>query len=318
MTRAPRIASRRPVGELISDNVVNTLVLVLPRRRRDDPGRLRHRDGLGQLPPSSRRHGHPDGAAHAGGPAGVRDRHPAGGPVLHHRVPLAARGHASPRPASTRGTPRRRWSCRSRRWCSRSRRTSPGSCARTLLEVLDSDYVELARLKGIPESVVMRKHALLNAIVPGIQVIALQLAWLAGGVVVVEIALQLPRHRLPARRLGPQPRRADGAGAQHDHRRRLRRGEPGRRPPLDPAHPPRADGDQLMSGPRPPAAHVRRRACRQKRLVVGLVITVARGAVRGPRPPAGAARRERGRRARRSAPRRSSAPTTSARTSCPG
>lgn len=62
----------------------------------------------------------------------------------------------------------------------------------TLLEVLDSDYVELARLKGIPESVVMRKHALLNAIVPGVQVIALQLAWLAGGVVLVETLFSYP------------------------------------------------------------------------------------------------------------------------------
>jgi peptide/nickel transport system permease protein len=62
----------------------------------------------------------------------------------------------------------------------------------TLLEVLDSDYVELARLKGIPERVVMRKHALLNAMVPGIQVIALQLAWLAGGVVVVEAVFNYP------------------------------------------------------------------------------------------------------------------------------
>ena len=61
-----------------------------------------------------------------------------------------------------------------------------------LLEVLDSDYVELARLKGIPEKVVMRKHALLNAIVPGIQVIALQLAWLAGGVVIVEYLFSYP------------------------------------------------------------------------------------------------------------------------------
>ncbi|MCW2850180.1 MAG: transporter permease [Marmoricola sp.] len=62
----------------------------------------------------------------------------------------------------------------------------------TLLEVLDSDYVELARLKGIPERVVMRKHALLNAVVPGIQVIALQLAWLAGGVVFVETVFNYP------------------------------------------------------------------------------------------------------------------------------
>ncbi len=62
----------------------------------------------------------------------------------------------------------------------------------TLLEVLDSDYVELARLKGIPEKVVLRKHALLNAVVPGIQVIALQLAWLAGGVVLVETLFNYP------------------------------------------------------------------------------------------------------------------------------
>ncbi len=62
----------------------------------------------------------------------------------------------------------------------------------SLLEVLDSDYVELARLKGIPERVVMRKHALLNAIVPGIQVIALQLAWLAGGIVIVEYLFSYP------------------------------------------------------------------------------------------------------------------------------
>jgi peptide/nickel transport system permease protein len=62
----------------------------------------------------------------------------------------------------------------------------------SLLEVLDSDYVELARLKGIPEPVVMRRHALLNAIVPGIQVIALQLAWLAGGVVLVETLFSYP------------------------------------------------------------------------------------------------------------------------------
>jgi peptide/nickel transport system permease protein len=61
-----------------------------------------------------------------------------------------------------------------------------------LLEVLDSDYVELARLNGIPERVVMRKHALLNAIVPGIQVIALQLAWLAGGIVLVEKVFNYP------------------------------------------------------------------------------------------------------------------------------
>jgi peptide/nickel transport system permease protein len=44
----------------------------------------------------------------------------------------------------------------------------------------------MARLKGLPEREVVVRHALPNAIVPTIQVIALQLAYLAGGVVVVE------------------------------------------------------------------------------------------------------------------------------------
>jgi peptide/nickel transport system permease protein len=61
-----------------------------------------------------------------------------------------------------------------------------------LLEVLDSDYVELARLKGVPEGVVLRRHALRNTLVPGIQVIALQLAWLAGGIVLVEYLFSYP------------------------------------------------------------------------------------------------------------------------------
>jgi peptide/nickel transport system permease protein len=61
-----------------------------------------------------------------------------------------------------------------------------------LLEVLDSDYVELARLKGVPERVVLRRHALRNAVVPGIQVVALQLAWLASGIVLVEYLFSYP------------------------------------------------------------------------------------------------------------------------------
>jgi peptide/nickel transport system permease protein len=56
----------------------------------------------------------------------------------------------------------------------------------SMIEVLESDYVEMARLKGLPERDVVVRHALPNAIVPTIQVIALQLAYLAGGVVVVE------------------------------------------------------------------------------------------------------------------------------------
>jgi len=62
----------------------------------------------------------------------------------------------------------------------------------TMNEVLDSGYVEMARLKGIPERLVLTRHALPHAVGPVAQVVALQLAWLAGGVVVVEFLFRYP------------------------------------------------------------------------------------------------------------------------------
>src|SRR6266568_3661116 len=56
----------------------------------------------------------------------------------------------------------------------------------SMVEVLESDYVEMARLKGLPERTVLVRHALPNALGPVFQVIALNLAYLAGGIVVVE------------------------------------------------------------------------------------------------------------------------------------
>jgi peptide/nickel transport system permease protein len=62
----------------------------------------------------------------------------------------------------------------------------------SMVEVLESDYVTMARLKGIPERTVMFRHAVPNAIVPAIQVSALQLAWMAGGIVLVEFVFSFP------------------------------------------------------------------------------------------------------------------------------
>ncbi|WP_031468095.1 ABC transporter permease [Sciscionella sediminilitoris] len=62
----------------------------------------------------------------------------------------------------------------------------------TMIEVLASGSVEMARLKGIPERIVLFRHALPQAIGPVAQVIAIQLAWLAGGVVVVEFLFRYP------------------------------------------------------------------------------------------------------------------------------
>jgi peptide/nickel transport system permease protein len=56
----------------------------------------------------------------------------------------------------------------------------------SMVEVLHSDYVTMARLKGLSNRTVIWRHAVPNAIVPAIQVSALQLAYMAGGVVVVE------------------------------------------------------------------------------------------------------------------------------------
>ncbi|HQF51762.1 MAG TPA: ABC transporter permease [Thermoleophilia bacterium] len=60
------------------------------------------------------------------------------------------------------------------------------------VEVLESEYVMMARLKGISESRVLWHHALPNAIVPTIQVIAINIAWLAGGIVTVEYLFGFP------------------------------------------------------------------------------------------------------------------------------
>jgi peptide/nickel transport system permease protein len=56
----------------------------------------------------------------------------------------------------------------------------------SMVEVLHSDYVTMARLKGLSNRTVIWRHAVPNAIVPAIQVSALQLAYMAGGVVIVE------------------------------------------------------------------------------------------------------------------------------------
>jgi peptide/nickel transport system permease protein len=61
-----------------------------------------------------------------------------------------------------------------------------------LIEVLDSDYVRMAELKGLSRRRVLLRHALPNALVPTLNVTALNLAYLIGGVVVVEKVFSYP------------------------------------------------------------------------------------------------------------------------------
>ena len=61
-----------------------------------------------------------------------------------------------------------------------------------LIEVLDSEYIFMAKLKGLSKSTVLIKHALPNAIIPTLNITALNLGFLIGGVVIVEKIFTFP------------------------------------------------------------------------------------------------------------------------------
>lgn len=61
-----------------------------------------------------------------------------------------------------------------------------------LIDVLDSEYVRMATLKGVPRWRVVARHALPNAVGPALNVTALNLTYLIGGIVVVESVFSYP------------------------------------------------------------------------------------------------------------------------------
>lgn len=62
----------------------------------------------------------------------------------------------------------------------------------SVIEVLESDYVLMARLKGIPFRRIVWRHVLPNSLLPAISIIGLTMAWLLGGVVIVESVYNYP------------------------------------------------------------------------------------------------------------------------------
>lgn len=62
----------------------------------------------------------------------------------------------------------------------------------SMSEVLDSEYIKLARIKGVPERVIVYRHALRNALLPVITFISLQFGILMGGAVSVEFVFAWP------------------------------------------------------------------------------------------------------------------------------
>ena len=61
-----------------------------------------------------------------------------------------------------------------------------------MIDVLESDYIQMARLKGLPERIVVRRHALRNSLVPVVQGSALTLIYLTGGIVTIEYLFAYP------------------------------------------------------------------------------------------------------------------------------
>jgi peptide/nickel transport system permease protein len=61
-----------------------------------------------------------------------------------------------------------------------------------MVDVLHSDYVRAARLKGLSDSTVLFRHALRNALMPVITIVALDVGYLLGGIIVVEEIFAIP------------------------------------------------------------------------------------------------------------------------------
>jgi peptide/nickel transport system permease protein len=61
-----------------------------------------------------------------------------------------------------------------------------------MLDVLSEDYVRTARAKGLPDALVLQRHAVRNALIPLVTVVGVELAGLFGGAVVTETVFSLP------------------------------------------------------------------------------------------------------------------------------
>lgn len=62
----------------------------------------------------------------------------------------------------------------------------------SVIDVLQSDFVQMARLKGVPYRQIVWRHVVPNSLLPAVSVIGLTLAWLLGGVVIVESVFNYP------------------------------------------------------------------------------------------------------------------------------
>lgn len=62
----------------------------------------------------------------------------------------------------------------------------------SVIDVMATDYIRMAELKGVPFGQMVRRHVIPNALIPSINLIALTIAWMLGGVVITETVFNYP------------------------------------------------------------------------------------------------------------------------------
>ncbi len=62
----------------------------------------------------------------------------------------------------------------------------------SILAVMNADYVDTARAKGLPAGAVMRRHILRNSLISTVSVLSVHTSWIIGGTVVVEAVFAIP------------------------------------------------------------------------------------------------------------------------------
>ena len=93
----------------------------------------------------------------------------------------------------------------------------------SMIESVDADYTRTAYLKGLSQRQVVGRHVLRNSLLPTIAVVATQVGYLIGGLLVIEKLFNYNGHRPADLHRRPEQGLPDAAERRHDRRHRLPR-----------------------------------------------------------------------------------------------
>ena len=62
----------------------------------------------------------------------------------------------------------------------------------SMLETMGEDFIRTARSKGVPERVVIIKHALRNSLLPVVTILGLRIGRIIGGAIIIEVMFAIP------------------------------------------------------------------------------------------------------------------------------